>query len=107
MTLKRQAAAATRSTRHSISDSRRLTVTQRAVMRLLHAAAPAPLSGAAISARLGIPEGVLGITLRSLQRAGLIVASQGRQPGWVLAEQRTAGTMARAFLDRIGRRQVR
>lgn len=83
-----------------------LTLTQSAVMRLLRTVAPAPLSGAAIAAELGMPEGVLRLTLRSLQRAGMIVVSQGPCCGWALPERRTAERAARELLEHVGREQL-
>ena len=64
----------------------RLTVRQARVLEVL-ALAGGPLSGEAIAARLGVRAGSLSVTLRSLQRRGLIVAAareRARPGGWVL-----------------------
>ena len=63
----------------------RLTVRQARVLEVL-ALAGGPLSGEAIGARLGVRAGSLSVTLRSLQRRGLIVAAarERARPGWVL-----------------------
>jgi biotin operon repressor len=64
----------------------RLRVRQARVLEVL-ALAGAPLSGEAIGARLGVRAGSLSVTLRSLQRRGLIVAAareRARPGGWVL-----------------------
>ena len=64
----------------------RLTLRQARVLEVL-AGAGAPLSGEAIAARLGVRAGALSVTLRSLQRRGLIAAAP-REPGhfggWLL-----------------------
>ncbi len=64
----------------------RLTLRQARVLERL-AAAGAPVSGEAVAAELGVRAGSLSVTLRSLQRCGLIVAAareRARPGGWVL-----------------------
>ena len=64
----------------------RLTVRQARVFEVL-AATGGPLSGEAIAARLDVRVGSLSVTLRSLQRRGLIVAAvseRARPGGWLL-----------------------
>jgi hypothetical protein len=51
------------------------------------ATAGAPVSGEAVAARLSLRAGSLSVTLRSLQRRGLIVVARrerARSSGWVL-----------------------
>ncbi len=64
----------------------RLTVRQARVLEVL-AGAGAPVSGEAIAAQMGVRAGVLSVTLRSLQRRGLIAAAPGERGqfgGWLL-----------------------
>jgi DNA-binding MarR family transcriptional regulator len=64
----------------------RMTLRQAHVLEVL-AIAGAPLSGEAIAAQLGVRAGSLSVTLRSLQRRGLIVAAareRARPGGWML-----------------------
>lgn len=64
----------------------RLTLRQARVLEVL-AAGGAPLSGDAIAAELGVRAGSLAVTLRSLQRRGLIAAAPrecGQFGGWML-----------------------
>ena len=63
-----------------------MTVRQARVLRVL-AGAAGPLSGDAIAAELGVRAGSLSVTLRSLQRRGLIVAAtreHAHAGGWLL-----------------------
>ena len=55
----------------------RLTVRQARVLEVL-AGAGAPVSGEAIAAQVGVRAGALSVTLRSLQRRGLIAAAPRR-----------------------------
>ena len=67
-------------------SAERLTLRQARVLEVL-AGAGAPLSGEAIAAQVGVRAGALSVTLRSLQRRGLIAAAP-REPGhfggWLL-----------------------
>ncbi len=67
-------------------SAERLTLRQARVLEVL-AGAGAPMGGEAIAAELGVRAGSLSVTLRSLQRRGLIAAApreRGQLGGWML-----------------------
>jgi DNA-binding IclR family transcriptional regulator len=66
-----------------------LTDRQAAVIAVLAERYPAPVSNAVLVERLGVPEGRLNVTLRSLNRLGLILPVPRRPNqggGWRLTQ---------------------
>jgi DNA-binding CsgD family transcriptional regulator len=68
----------------------RLTQRQRTVLESIATSHPDPLTTAQLSSELGIAEGTLNVTLRSLRRRRLIAAvpaSAHERGGWTLAQR--------------------